>query len=207
MGKKNGFTLIELLVVISIIAILAAMLLPALRNARESGRRAACQNNLKQLSYVMLMYTQDWDEYFPPYEGKDFLGKRWDYLLYEAIGEKPGVFWCPSHKPNASSYTPGVNSYCVNQQLTGVSGVLPTLKLSSVNNPIAVVMLYDVREDGARTIGWQFGLQTFVPSYISARHSYGDNIAFVDGHVAWYKTGDISSNTVTWNNISFNPNY
>lgn len=63
--QRQGFTLIELLVVISIIAILAGMLLPAINMVRRSSQEAACGSNLKGLVTSMLAYSQDYDGSYP----------------------------------------------------------------------------------------------------------------------------------------------
>jgi len=62
MNKRTAFTLIELLVVIAIIAILMAILMPALNRAREQGKRVACLNNLRQLTLAWIIYADNNDD-------------------------------------------------------------------------------------------------------------------------------------------------
>ena len=65
-SRRNGFTLVELLVVIGIIAVLIAVLLPALGKAQEHARRTACLSNLHQVGLATLQYAHDSKGYVPP---------------------------------------------------------------------------------------------------------------------------------------------
>lgn len=84
--KRNmRFTLIELLVVISIIAILAGMLLPALASARSTAHEAACKNNLKQIALGMNMYIDANNGLYPTAREKNGARRRWQTLISEYI--------------------------------------------------------------------------------------------------------------------------
>ena len=87
--KRKGFTLIELLVVVAIIAILAAMLMPALSKAREKARAAVCMNNLKQLYTAFRMYINDYDQYLPVYNPPGpWYWDNWEKLIMPYLGGK-----------------------------------------------------------------------------------------------------------------------
>ena len=97
MMKK--FTLVELLVVIGIIAILAAMLMPALQKARESANRADCTNQLKQIGLAIMMYAND-NRNMTPVFGDDPAHDAEDLKtlgVYDYL-KSPQVFICRSTK-------------------------------------------------------------------------------------------------------------
>jgi len=112
-GRQTaGFTLIELLVVIAIIAVLVAMLLPGLNNARETARGVQCMNNLRQLGMSIAAYDDDNNEVVMPGWFSTvcpglycFYLERLVQLSYLSSSAKRGLYFCPSDTRNMAPYT------------------------------------------------------------------------------------------------------
>lgn len=147
---SKRFTLIELLVVISIIAILASLLLPALSNARTSARNTSCLNNLKQQAQWAMLYTTDWGEMLP---SRGIGGSTyWDSIsttnwmdksgsLYLGTSKSlPSVFTCTQA---VSSITPFDNYYGTTYGLNQYLGGQRSFGSKTAPEPRAVLLTGD----------------------------------------------------------------
>jgi prepilin-type processing-associated H-X9-DG protein len=102
------FTLVELIIVIAIIAILTAMLLPALNSARGMVKRTACASNMRQMGQGVILYTSDWNSYLPTtgyYEG-------YVYLLLPYVKFKYDVIHASLFTPYISSTNLAQTQFC-----------------------------------------------------------------------------------------------
>ena len=108
--QPKAFTLIELLIVIAIIALLAAILFPAVNMAIERGRRSSCSSNLHQIGLALIQYADDHNGWMilagstsPTYDG-GVLANQWPFRQHitnlNARGyiKDPRIWWCPSDR-------------------------------------------------------------------------------------------------------------
>ena len=94
--KQTAFTLVELLVVISIIAMLLAVLIPALRKARQQAQKVVCLSNMRQMGLVLITYLNDSDYHLPPSSCHvSDPNQYWLYILNK-YSQSPLLYRCPS---------------------------------------------------------------------------------------------------------------
>ena len=213
-GDKSGtgrdFTLVELLIVIAIIAILAAMLLPALNQARDRARGISCISQLKQLNTGFMMYSQDYDGWIYHYcgEGKNsYLPLIAPYLQNK--GTDSSIFYCPSVRSllgrhgTKVNYTYGVvyKTPHANNGNTPAMPVFKRLESRSANNyPTRSLSIVAFGGDSApgptnmASTGNSLRITAASNDAYAAlhmRHGGRGNMMFLDGHVASVGPGDI----------------
>ena len=212
MYKQQGFTLIELLVVIAIIALLMAVLMPALNFAREQGKRAVCLSHLRQLNLAWIQYANDYDGKIPgsdvnyatstpdwwvhwPVNGSEDSS---EYEWQEAISEGQLFPYCKDFKLYRCSNAPiryGL-SYGIVDSMNGYAG-----RNGQGNEYLCIKNINDIKRPAERMVfldespptPGSWGISCTVEGWndpVPRLHSKGTTFSFADGHSEFWKWQD-----------------
>jgi prepilin-type N-terminal cleavage/methylation domain-containing protein/prepilin-type processing-associated H-X9-DG protein len=201
--RKRAFTLIELLVVIAVIAVLMAILMPALNRAREQGKRISCLSNVKQLTMAWILYADANDDLivsaspnmdddaWVKYESTDDEERRRELIRLGALYPYcPDVklFKCPTGVRGE------VVTYALPDSMNGHDGIPGTEKLmvyrrSQIKRAGERIVFLD--EGRLSSNSWTIHYQEERWwDQITARHGDGTNFSFADGHSEYWKWKD-----------------
>jgi prepilin-type N-terminal cleavage/methylation domain-containing protein len=187
-NSRRAFTLIELLVVIAVIAIISSLLLPSVSRAKESGRRVACVNNLRQVNLAIHLYADDYNDSLPvlpnPNPYPNGVGAYYKQLVKIYAGltgpasTNEKVFICASDRRIFKDPTHAYSSYTFNGYEVD-EGALPRItgkKLSAIELPSKAVLVAEW------TTFFGGSWHPFRPeNYPDAKNE----VSFVDGHVSF----------------------
>lgn len=177
----RGFTLVELLVVIGIIALLIAILLPALSKARENSKKTACLSNLRSLGQSLYLYAQAFKDRLPngnaPKKWKDYNGANQVMVDFarDYVGV-PGVFHCPMDRDPEPT------------QIVTADALLP----DSARGSFEFYFLFWAPEygpllaqlKGQAPLAWDLDGGE-ISSPLQNHGNLGGNVLYADGHADW----------------------
>lgn len=211
--QLKSFTLVELLIVIAIISILAALLLPALKKARESAMDITCKNHLKQNGLAFGSYSVDYDGNVLTYiENSSY--PHWPRFLMEGDygGKNYDIFVCPSNYPfkynddpalaygvklsewAKYNYQPDIDNLSAFIEETQPNGhVYKMVNVERYKQPTKNMLLTDsvfTSDSYSRKKGWQ---KYSLGNNFHIRHNHRANFLWGDGHVSSHNTNDIAS--------------
>jgi prepilin-type N-terminal cleavage/methylation domain-containing protein/prepilin-type processing-associated H-X9-DG protein len=208
MKKQNKkFTLIELLVVISIIAILASMLLPALNKARNKAKAISCISNLKQNMLAMKLYSNDFEGWLPSDYLYPYLGGEVTWLGLLTYGKYLNncmASRCPSQK-YMSSNDPKTNQfeiYGIRNRLMKEEASTDWFSIRKAPRPSSTIVLTDSIQFYSKN-GKEYWIQvsgiddkppsTTAMATFHLRHAGAANCGFLDGHVIPQRPGELKA--------------
>jgi len=193
--RSSGFTLIELLVVIAIIAILVALLLPALSKGKESARRIACASNMRQIILASLMYADENEDRLPaqPSDGRSVKALGGDGLNYYDLLmpqlNNPNVWLCPTSRDGPGT----IMAYHMNGLIITTNG----LPLGSIEMPSSTMLINDAGNRRRWNQAYLRPDQTGAYGYDAPKivHNDGGNVGMAGSEVFYYRDSQMNSNS------------